>query len=436
MKYTRTILAASCLAAGVASADDGFLDVRTAYMGGAGVAGQRADAGIQLNPANLAMPLGKERFGLTLPAVTVGADDPHNMKDQIDTIQNDDINQITNDINTLQGYANSDPLALVTPNSPSSPAMSDLGQRAGQLESNLRALNNEQAFANAAAGTGLAIPGKQLGFGFDVKADGNVVGTPQISAQDLQLLDEMKNVFSKGYVTVFDRLQYPELFNAGFSPASYNSTSAANLLGVVQSEAGVSLAHQFAMQEPDQALAIGVKPKVLQLRTYDYTQLFSSSSGFKTSDIKNFSTTTSMVNFDTGLTYQANSNWRAAVVADNVISKNLTTVTGRTISIDPKVTAGMAYRSKFFNWSLDGDLTTQKGFGNDNNTQFLATGVEFNAWNFIRLGVGFRHNLIHDDVKDVATAGISTSLLGLNAGVAVAAASHDLSGTFQLSLEY
>jgi len=435
MKFTRTVVAISGLmAAAAAQADQGIFDVRSAYMGGTGVAGQRADAGIPLNPANLALPTDSEHFGLTVPVVGAVLNDPDNLRGQVNTVQNTDIDQITADINTLQQAPS---LELSVPGGPYSGQMSNLGNVAGQLENTLKGDNGSQILVNGGVGLGLAVPGKNLGVGVDAKGSASFVGTPQISGPDLELLQQMNAVFSKGYVTEADRLQYPQLFSgSSLSPSNYHSTSSAHLVGLEQVEEGVSFAHQFALAGNDQALAVGITPKILQLKTYDYNQLLNSANGFNTSDLKNFARTDSMFNVDAGLTWQANANWRAAAVVNNVISKSLTTVSGNHVDLDPKVTTGLTYNSKFFTWSLDADLTKQTDVGFNTDSQIVATGVEFNAWNYIRLGLGYRHNLVSSAQRDLGTAGISTSLLGLNVGLALQANRHETAGAVQVSLEY
>ena len=433
MKFTRTVLAVSCLTAAVAQADQGLFDVRTAYMGGAGVAGQRADAGIPLNPANMALPLGKEKWGLTVPVINGGYSDPGNLSGDINSIQNDYLDKMDNDINKLQG-ANS--AELSDPNGPYKANMQELGSVSGKLSSTLQSASNSQVLVNAGLGTGLVVPGKDLAVGVDLKASADIVGQPHASAQDLDLLGKMQKVFSKGYVTAIDKIQYPQLFSAGLTPSNYGSTSTATLVALVQSEVGVSLAHQFPLAGPDQALALGVTPKILQLRTYDYTQVLSSSNGFSTSDLKHFTTSSSMLNADIGATYEANANWRSALLVNNVISKTMTTFTGRKISLEPKVTGGLAYRSSRFNWSLDVDLTKQTELGFNSDSQIVATGVEYNAGNMLRCGVGFRHNLIDSAVRDAATVGFSSNLFGFNSGLALQGNHSGLSGAFQISLEY
>jgi len=434
MKLTRTVLAVSSLVIVTAAhADQGLFDVRSAYMGGTGVAGQRADAGIALNPANLALPNDGDHFGLAIPVIEAGLNDPENLRGQVNTVQNTYINQITSDINSLQQAPEA---SLSIPGGPYSSQMSNLGNLAGQLATTLKGDSGSQVLVNGGAGFGLAVPGKQVGVGVDLKATVDFVGTPNISGKDLELLQDMNSVFAKGYVTTLDKIRYPQLFSSGLSPSTYNSNSSGTLVGLVEGEEGVSLAHQFALSGDKQALSVGITPKVLELRTYDYTQLLNSANGFSTSELKNFETTTSMFNFDTGVTYQANANWRTGLVVDNVISKTLKTATGRRLDLNPKVTTGLSYDSKFFNWSLDADLTKQADVGFNTDSQIVATGVELNAWNYVRLGIGYRHNLANSGQRDLGTAGISTSLLGLNVGLAVQGNRHQTNGALELSLEY
>jgi hypothetical protein len=459
MKLTLTVIVAASMSA-TALAGQPFFDVRTAYMGGAGVAGQRATAGIQLNPANLALPGPKDTWGLTLPVISAGVADPNDLKSSIDDIQKTNISSINTDISTLQttgnnigGNACTGPLALVTapaaaqcgdPSNPgtqagesdSNRAMESLGSFAAQLATELRKSDGDQVFGNVGLGTGLAIPGKKFGFGLDVKASAQIVGKTEISSQDLATLDQMSAVFSKGYVTLLDKFLYPQLFDTGLAPSDYQSTSKAAIIGLAVGEVGLSFAHQYAL-DGGQLLAVGVKPKLLSLRTFDYSQFFNSDGGFKDSDFRDNSTTTQMFNADLGVTLQTAPHWRMAASVENVISKDIKTAGGHTISVEPKVTAGFAFNSRFFNWALDADVNRQTSLGINTDSQIVATGVEFNAWNYIRLGLGFRHNLVaHSVVKDVATAGISTSVLGLNLGLAAYGRAHEAGGALQLSLEY
>lgn len=433
MKLVHAVLVASGAMVATAHADQGLYDVRSAYMGGTGVAGQRATAGIPLNPANMALPSDGDRFGVTVPVLAADINDPSDLHSQVKTVQDTYLNQITNDINALQQAQEAE---LSIPNGPYSSRMSDLGSLAGRLSTILQDDSGKQVTVTAAAGLGLAVPRPALAMGVDAKGMVGFVGTPHVSPQDLELLTDMNAVFSKGYVTTADKLRYPQLFSSGLSPSSYSSTSTATLVGLQRIEEGVSLAHQFALAGDHQAIAVGITPKMMQLTTYDYTSLLNGSNGFSTSELKHFKTTNSLFNADLGATYQANAHWRTGVVVNNVVAKTLKTYTGRHIKLAPQVTAGMAYRGGWFNWSLDADLTKQTDLGFNTGSQIVATGVELSAWNKLRVGLGFRHNLIDSALRDTVTAGVSTALLGVNVGVAAQANRHQKTAVLQLSLEY
>ncbi|MBO6851056.1 MAG: conjugal transfer protein TraF, partial [Marinobacter sp.] len=125
-------------------------------------------------------------------------------------------------------------------------------------------------------------------------------------------------------------------------------------------------------------------------------------------------------NFDLGAAYSfgEQNEWNAGAVVRNVIPMDLDSVSGREMTLDPMVTAAIAYRGTFHVVTAELDLTKREAFGYEDDTQWLAVGAEFDAFRYAQLRAGIRQNLASNDNNDgieektQLTAGIGLSPFG------------------------
>ena len=187
----------------------------------------------------------------------------------------------------------------------------------------------------------------------------------------------------------------------------YNSTLEKRGLSLV--EQGVSFAHYYGDDPRDPTLwALGFSPKLV------LAQALVSSENITTAN-PDFSFTGSKsgsaFNLDIGLVKYLG-RYSFALVAKNIFGMEFDAVAGDTFEIQPQYRAGVAYVKRTLSWNVDLDLTTNKGVGFSNETQYISAGSEYRFNRYLNLRAGLRQNLKAD--KDTA---ISVGLgLGLGSG--------------------
>lgn len=409
-------------------------DVRAAAMGGTGIASLRATAGLQKNPAILALPTKEDTWGLTLPHVTAHVAEKGDMRDSIDKIQNEYLNHIDADIAMLQ----MSPPATDTPNG----NVRDLGMIAKLTHSELGKMNDDAALLGVKAGVGLVIPSPTLGFGLSITADANAAIEPGIADADRALLQRFAAIFEDGVISSAERAANNDLFQTGTNkPVDFNTQSEITGIALGVSEVGLSFARQFTVPTAagGKIVALGITPKFQQVMTYEYTRSLTNdeNSQFDSAKIKDTERSSTHLNFDLGAAYDLNDRWRAGATLTNIIPVHEKTITGREFAINPALSTGIAFHNSWFTWAVDADLTETRGVTHGSDTQFVSTGIEFNPFNVLRLGLGYRANMASgSSVDDALTAGLGLNILGFNLGVAAAGNENDVTASVQLSLEY
>lgn len=436
MRHQRIAVAvASAMLTSTAFASSlGFGDVRAAAMGGTGIASLRATAGLQKNPAILALPTQGDTWGLTLPHVTARVADQGDLSDSIDKLQDEYLDRIDNDIRALE----QNPPTQNVPNA----TVADLGKQVALADAELGKMQGDAALIGIKAGIGFVKPSPTLGFGLSITADANVALEPTIADADHVLLQRYATIFGDGVLTSQERTDNDDLFVTGSNtPKEFNSQSQVRGVALGVSEIGLSFARQYTVKTAagDRVVALGISPKLQQVATYDYTRTLSGDENeeFDSADIEKTERSSTHVNLDLGAAYDLAANWRAGATLKNLIPVHEKTSTGREFAINPQLAAGVAYHNSWFTWAVDAELTETRGVRPGSDTQFLATGVEFNPFNIVRLGLGYRVNVATGSAVDNAlTAGVGVNVLGVNLGVAAAGNEDDVAATVQLALEY
>ncbi|WP_165855958.1 conjugal transfer protein TraF [Marinobacter sp. JSM 1782161] len=365
MIHRRIALAVSLATttAGAVAAPQSFTTARSFAMGGTGVAVAHPASANTANPAMLAMGQHDwaDEFGLILPSINARLADDEEVIDQIDDIQ-DTIDTINAQIDTLDTAAISD--------------------SAGRLQSQLEALNRDTMRADAGVGLSLALPTSGVSVGVFTNASVRATGRGDVSDSDLALLEAIQNnpALATTITDIGDIL-----------------TSEGTAYAAAVGEVGVSFAKTFQMSDDNQ-LAIGLSPKYVQLRTYEYNRRVSD---FEDDDFDadENETDKSGFNADLGAAYRFGESqaWTAGLSVRNIIPMDLDSRSGRTFELDPRVTAGIAHHGDIHAVTAEIDLTEAEAFGFGDDTQWAALGGELDVFRAVQLRAGLRHNLASND---------------------------------------
>lgn len=391
-----------------------FMSSRSFAMGGTGVAVAHPAAAGATNPAMLAAEHHEwsDDFGLILPSVNARFADDEETIDQIDDIQD-----------TIDRFQELDKT--------SNPE--DARQAAGDLRRQLNNFDRDTVRADAGLGIALAVPSDSFAVGFFTNGNVRATVRGEFDEDDEQFLADLETA------------TIPELLAADLDR---DLESRGSILASAVTEVGISLATSIELQN-DSRLQIGVSPKYVQLRTYQYTETVS---GFEDDDFDSDENETekSGFNLDLGAAYAfgSRSQWNAGVVVKNVIPMELDsaatrpTEEERTLKLDPMVTAGIAHKGDFHVLTAEVDLTKKEAFGYEDDTQWVALGAEFDAFRYAQLRFGVRQNLAsNDDNNGIEeetqyTAGIGLSPFGARLDIGALVSDADLGAAIELGAAF
>ncbi|BES72925.1 conjugal transfer protein TraF [Marinobacter nanhaiticus D15-8W] len=410
MMKSRLVLAIGLVAAAsnVTAGPQSFTTARSFAMGGTGVATAHPASASTANPAMMAMKHHgwADDFGLILPSVNARLADEEEVVDQIDDIQ-DTIDRID------QQASNND--------------TSGVQASAGVLEDQLAELNRDTMRADIGVGLSLAIPTDSISVG--VFADGSVRATARgnVSDSDLALLDTIEN----------DPVQAALVDDIG-----NQLTSDGTVIAAAYAEVGISLAKAFELSN-ENTLSVGISPKYVELRTFEYTQ---NVSDFEDDDFDadENETDKSGFNADLGAAYSfgETQSWTAGLAVRNVIPMELDSKSGRTFELDPKVTAGIAHTGDMHVITAELDLTENKAFGYEDDTQWAALGAEFDVLRAVQLRGGIRQNLSSNDDNDGVeektqlTFGVGLSPFGAHLEISGLVSDAEVGGAIELGAAF
>lgn len=419
------------------SASFGVFDPRSLAMGGTGVASGDASNASHYNPALLSVTHDDDDFSLVIPTVTVGYADPNKLQDALDTY--DKANYETALDSAISTYNASTTAAQLITNSAA------VATAAQNIKDGVNTLSNKSLVMNANAGVLLAIPSKTVAV--SVYGTGRLVGgvNLNISAADNTLLQDYINTLAcignlGGASTLAQLIACDtgttDVINNTTGKFNNTSTSTAltstvNVRGAVITETGVSLAHKF---ESLSDIAIGITPKSVNVNTFD------SAVGIETSTIdldtgrKNYTDT----NIDLGFAKKLTEKIKLGLVAKNLISKSYKTALNNDVKLEPQYRAGIAYQNDWALIAADVDLTKNKGFGFENDTQNAAVGLEMDLFKTLQFRVGYSHNLANTTAADdgLPSVGVGFSPFGVHIDLAVASNNAGLQGGLQLGFKF
>ncbi len=272
---------------------------------------------------------------------------------------------------------------------------------------------------DAGGDASIVLPREDFAVGFFAGARLRATAKGDLSDDDLTLMNEIA------------LSETPEEFANGDNPKQIDDlNSKAELLASGYSELGLAIATSIDLDRYH-SLQVGISPKIVQLHTYQYTELIED---FDEDDLSNeqYHTSTNGLNVDVGINYQfgREQQWNVALVAKNLIPMSLESAQSRplieplfTYELKPMVSAGLAYRSNWYMLTADIDLTIREAFSYTDNTQWAAIGAELDIAHYAQIRFGTRHNLaseVDNDTKEGTqlTAGFGLSPYGLHFDIA------------------
>jgi hypothetical protein len=383
-------------------------------MGGTGVAIAHPAAAGASNPAMMASKHHEwsDDFGLILPSVNVRAADEEKTIDQVDDIQD-----LIDEFEEAQQSLN----------------QQDAEDTAGELRRRLNAFDRDTVRVDAGLGIALAVPTDSYSVGFFTNGNLQATVRGEFDQDDEQLLKDIED----GNTPIVGLNLDQELESRG------------RVLAAAVTEIGISVATSIDLADGSQ-LQIGVSPKYVQLRTFQYTETVA---GFEDDDFDSDENETkkSGLNLDLGAAYAfgEQNEWNAGVVVKNLIPMELDSNANPlkdeqeyTLELGPMLTAGIAHTGDFHVVTAELDLTKKKGFGYADDTQWLAIGAEFDAFRYAQLRLGARQNLAsNDDNNGIAeetqfTAGIGLSLFGARLDLGALVSDADMGAALELGAAF
>lgn len=351
---TTLAVAIAMAASSTAFATNLVMDARGAGMGNTGVSTADYLLAPYYNPALSAVYRKKDSFGVLIPTIGVRAEDKDSSLTTIDDLQ-DSINQFER---LGAGAATQDNI--------------------DQLNRYLDDLADDKPLA-VTAGIGLAVA--------------------------LPMDAVSLNLFTRGYVEVIGKANVADKTgNTANDVQSRYENSDVDLTAFGYTEVGIAIAKQVVLA--GQTVALGVTPKVQQLRTYQQNVSVKSFEldNYDQSEVKDNS-----FNLDMGAVWLLDQ-YRLGVVAKDLFAKDIQTMNkNNTYKLDTQVTVSASYVSNFFVAAIDLDVTKQRRFNGDNDdTQFMRFGIEGNAWNWAQLRAGYEVDLQNSLANSVSVGlGIS-----------------------------
>jgi hypothetical protein len=413
MSKGKVIVCCGTLALAFAGSDAGAVSVssfdpRSFGMGGVGVASGTSAEAVFFNPALLAAAQEGEDFSLELPILGARVADPDDLLDAVDDF---------NDADPMAAFSAAVDNYGTAPSSGNAAAVQASGNA---LIGQLRNLSDKALTGEGDVAFVVGVPGRKLGVA--VFADAYVVGgtVGHVTGSDIDAIQD-----------VIDAVQTSQPVTDPTD--SFTSDMAARF--ALLTEAGVSFAHRF---DALGGIAVGITPKYVQVKTYDYRFVGSEIDGAKI-DLDQGEQTDSGFNMDLGVAKDYGNGWKVGLAVRNILAEEYTTVLDNKIRIEPMARIGVSRQNEGLTIAADLDLTENDGTGFESKTQYAAVGAEFDLWDTVQLRAGYRHNLsdVPSGVEtDTLAAGLGFSPFGAHIDLAVAGNSDEIGGAVQLGFRF
>ncbi|MCC6301832.1 MAG: conjugal transfer protein TraF [Gammaproteobacteria bacterium] len=383
-------------------------DARSYAMGGAGVAAGTAANAVFLNPALLASEVGAEAFSLELPVIGGRLTDPGRLSDAIDEF---------NEIEPIGEFQDAVNLYNITPDAGNAADVQAAGTR---LIEQLANVSGKTLSAEADAGFALGIPHPKYGLSAYVKTNavGGAVG--EASAADIAAIQQA--------------MAEAQALQPAIDPTDALSSSVRARFSRI-TEVGVAIAREFDILG---GLSVGVTPKIVGVRTYDFLFVGSEIDTAEVS-LSESQQSDAGINLDVGLAKAYDNGLKLGLVVKNLIPQDYETVLGNEFKLEPMARAGVAYTNDCLTAAADLDLTENESGGYEPKTRYASLGVELYLFEAARVRLGYRHNLsdIPADIEtDLMTAGIGFTSFGAQVDLAVAGNGDEFGAALQLGFRF
>lgn len=337
-----------------------------AGMSGAAYATGNYSEGVLLNPSlGAAYNPEKDSFALLLGAGAVLSD----KEDLLD--QADDLVDLFDDIENSDFLTNS---------------------QASELKQRLQDIDGDRAQVAVGANFAISIPTELVSVALIVSARGNVSLSPDVADSDLALIDR--------YLAQ----------NLNPSDLEEDLDSTITGKGAIVTDMGVSFSKAFKLENGNHLL-VGFKPKKVEVESIIYT---ANVADFDEDDFDadDYTYKESSMNYDVGLTYIVG-DVRYGFVANNLQNKDFKTINpGEVISIERQFISSVGYVKNNFKAEFAVDLNAVPAIGLAGDTQMLRAGLEYSAWDWLRLRAGLERDQ-KDTMGDAYSFGVGVGALNL-----------------------
>ncbi|HAS3637454.1 TPA: conjugal transfer protein TraF [Vibrio cholerae] len=316
-----------------------LMDARGAGMGNTGVSTADYLLAPYYNPALTAVYRKNDSFGILLPSIGLRAEDKDESLKTIDDLQD-----------SIEQFERAGVGAATQEN-------------VDQLNRYLDQLADDKPLAvTAGIGIAVALPLDAVSLNFFTRGYAEVIAKANVAAKSGNSANEVKTRYESSDV---------DLTAFGYT------------------EVGLAVGKQVVLG--GQTVALGVTPKVQQLRTY---QDNASVKSFDLDDYDKSEVKDNAFNLDMGAVWLIDQ-YRVGIVAKDLFAKDIQTQNrNNTYKLDTQIVVSGSYVSDFFIAAVDLDLTKQRRFNGDNDdTQFMRFGVEGNAWGWAQLRAGYEVDL-------------------------------------------
>ncbi|EGR0317097.1 conjugal transfer protein TraF [Vibrio cholerae] len=331
-----------------------LMDARGAGMGNTGISTADYLLAPYYNPALTAVYRKNDSFGILLPSIGLRAEDKDESLKTIDDLQD-----------SIEQFERAGVGAATQEN-------------VDQLNRYLDQLADDKPLAvTAGIGIAVALPLDAVSLNFFTRGYAEVIAKANVAAKSGNSANEVKTRYESSDV---------DLTAFGYT------------------EVGLAVGKQVVLG--GQTVALGVTPKVQQLRTY---QDNASVKSFDLDDYDKSEVKDNAFNLDMGAVWLIDQ-YRVGIVAKDLFAKDIQTQNrNNTYKLDTQIAVSGSYVSDFFIAAVDLDLTKQRRFNGDNDdTQFMRFGVEGNAWGWAQLRAGYEVDL-QNSLDNSVSVGLGVS---------------------------
>lgn len=331
-----------------------LMDARGAGMGNTGVSTADYLLAPYYNPALTAVYRKNDSFGILLPSIGLRAEDKDESLKTIDDLQD-----------SIEQFERAGVGAATQEN-------------VDQLNRYLDQLADDKPLAvTAGIGIAVALPLDAVSLNFFTRGYAEVITKANVAAKSGNSANEVKTRYESSDV---------DLTAFGYT------------------EVGLAVGKQVVLG--GQTVALGVTPKVQQLRTY---QDNASVKSFDLDDYDKSEVKDNAFNLDMGAVWLIDQ-YRVGIVAKDLFAKDIQTQNrNNTYKLDTQIAVSGSYVSDFFIAAVDLDLTKQRRFNGDNDdTQFMRFGVEGNVWGWAQLRAGYEVDL-QNSLDNSVSVGLGVS---------------------------